>query len=95
MNIRSFKRELQRRKSGWQKGMESYTFSTTGNLESQLRTAFDECLKNVMEEIARQNERGTPCPIMAWGVIENAGGQTFTITIEGHPPTMPSDPNLN
>lgn len=95
MNIRSFRRKLDRlEREGWTRKNE-YVHKHRGDLEQQLRHAFEECLKNALDEMRGQIERGAGRPFISWGIVQGENGQTFRVTIESEPPSIPGDPSLN
>lgn len=96
MNKRSFGRGMKppRRNQGCERKHEEIRH-TEGLLEERLRAVFEEILRNALNEMAEQIAQGVGNPINSWGALTSENGQSFKLTLECQPPTIPTIPSLN
>ena len=66
------------------------------NAETAIRQAFEIVLQQAFEEMERQTlEEGGGRSFEAFAHISCENGQTFTLKLSAHPPTIPTTPSLN
>jgi len=86
--------EPPKRKKGWERKHEERR-KLHGALEEQLRALFEGILANALNEMAEQSAQGVGKPIDSWGVLTAENGQSFKLTLECQPATIPTIPSLN
>lgn len=65
-------------------------FRVSRDLESQLRAAFEEVIKDALREVRRQNIERIGRPFEAFQEWQAGNGQRFTVKIEAEPAPVPS-----
>jgi hypothetical protein len=82
------------RKAGWKRKKEEIRH-LHGTLEEQLRAAFEGVLQNALAEMSEQSARQDGMPISSWAELVGEDGSILKLTLECHPPTIPTIPSLN